>query len=310
MVGLCLMAWRGSEYSFRQAQSAFDLISLLQACDDQTLTTVGGSNLVSVIRKNACRFFGDSDQASYEELATICLDASDGAEIATAVLVANTLQKGLWSKDTKEFAEAAITRIHDGPQVLRAAILRGLDTIEDSIIRYEPASYLLPKINRCTRHIDDVLPALCQLAKGMDLHVQKSVSQADYGDRADLHLEALSAVLESEDCRFPKNEAWFPSEVVELIAHVPSTQGFVECTALLLANALPTNDHMGWFEFRWERLSDAYNQLPENVRNTILAGVRHLYETDKEFLSYSGRKDWHPIQAPEGMIPINKPGSQ
>ncbi|WP_341368825.1 hypothetical protein [Yoonia sp. BS5-3] len=298
------------EYSFRQAQSAFDLISLLQAHDDQRLTTIGGSNLIRVIRENGCRFLCDDDQASYEELATLCLDASDDAEIATAVLIANTLQHGLWHEDTKDFADAATVRIHEAPDVLRAAILRGLDTIEDSAFRYEPASYLLPQTSRLTQHVGDVMPALCRLAQRMDSHIQKSVSQADYGYLADQHLEALGEALANEDCQFPKNESWFPREVVELVAHVPSTPGFVECTALLLANALPTNDRMGWFNFRWERLSAEYNGLPESCRNTIFAGFRYLYEADKEFLCFSQRKNWHPIQASEGMIPINPPASQ
>ena len=136
----------------------------------------------------------------------------------------------------------------------------------------------------------------------MDQQTRKSVANADFGYRAEEHLNALNAVLSSETCQFPKGETWIPSEVVELVAHVRETPGFVVCTALLLANAIPSNDQMGWFKFRWERLAADYNVLPEEVRVPILAGFRFLYEADKEFLWYSERKDWHPVRSPELMI--------
>ncbi|SHF73832.1 hypothetical protein SAMN05444273_11110 [Litoreibacter ascidiaceicola] len=291
-----------TDFTFRQAQSAFDLISILQSYDDEMLLQSGGSDLPRIVKHAACRLEGEADAGCYETLISTVLEPDLGAEVAVAALVSNELQRGFCSGDAKELAEMATESIRSAPSKLRSAILRGLDTLEDYAHRYEPASYLLPDQSRLTRPQDQILQRLCQIARGMDQQTRQSVAKADYGYRADEHLHALDEVLSSENCQFPKDETWFPSEVVELVAHVRETPGFVVCTALLLANALPTNDSMGWFEFRWERLAAEYNALPDSVRYPILAGFRYLYEADKEFLWYSERKNWHPVEAPEFMI--------
>ena len=293
-----------TDFTFRQSQSAFDLISILQSYDDEMLLQAGGSGLPRLVKHAACRFEGEADARCYETLISTVLESDLGAEVAVAAFVANELQHGFWSGDAKELAEMATDSISSAPSKLRSAILRGLDTLEDYAPRCEPASYLLPDQSRLTRPQDQILQRLCKIARGMDQQTRQSVAKADYGYRADEHLHALDKVLSSENCQFPKDETWFPREVVELVAHVRETPGFVACTALLLANAIPTNDRMGWCEFRWERLAAEYNALPDSVRYPILAGFRYLYEADKEFLWYSERKNWHPVEAREFMIPL------
>jgi len=115
-------------------------------------------------------------------------------------------------------------------------------------------------------------------------------------------VEALRDVLSKEDCKFPTNELWYPSEVVELVANVRSTSGFVPCTALLLANAIPTNDDMHWFDFRWHNLAADYNALPKSARAPSLAGPRYLYEKGAEFMPYKVKKFCDPVLSPDGMI--------
>ncbi|WP_037308848.1 hypothetical protein [Ruegeria halocynthiae] len=291
-----------TDFTFRQAQSAFDLISVLQSFADDKLAQYGGCDLPKIVKIGACRLENEDDVRCYDALVSTALEGSSGAELAVAVLVSNELQRGLWSGDAKELAEIATGSIRNAPLKLRSAILRGLDTLEDYAHRYEPASYLLPDQSRLTMPRDQILPNLCQIARRMDQQTRQSVAKADYGYQVDEHLRALDEVLSSENCQFPKGETWVPSEVVELVAHVRETPGFVVCTALLLANALPDNDRMGWFDFRWERLAAEYNALPGTVRGPILAGFRYLYEADKEFLWYSERKKWHPVNAPELMI--------
>jgi len=219
-----------------------------------------------------------------------------------AVLVANDLQRGLWSGDAREFGEASVERIQDASPKLRSAILRGLDTLEDFEHKYEPASYLLSSESRLTRSKEEMVTKLCHIARGMDPRTRKEVAAADYGYRTEEYLDALNDVLSSGDCRFPKNDSMSPSEVVNLVAYVRDRPGFVRCTALLLANAIPTLDEKGWFAFRWERLAVDYNALPDGVRGPILAGIRYLYEADKDFLRYSDRKDWDPVRSSKSMI--------
>lgn len=296
------------KFTFRQAQSTYDLISILQSYEDARLVLLGGEALVWIVRSSACRFTSETEAKCYENLASIALDSAEDADIAVAVLVANDLQQGMWCGDTKEFAEAAVERVRHSPLRLRTAILRGLDALEDFAFRYEPTEYFLPRECRLSRQMNQILPKLCHLARGMDQPTRKSIAAGDYGDKIEKHLEALENVLSRDDCRFAEGEYWYPSEVVELVAHVRSTPGFVQCTALLLANALPTNDAMGWFEFRWERLAIEYNKLPDSVRPPILAGIRYLYEADNEFIWHSHKESWNPVLAPERLIqPVDLP---
>lgn len=289
-------------FTFRQAQASFDLISVLRSCDDKSLSLAGGDSLIEIVRGSSCRFESASNERCYETIAWAALEALPRAEIAVGVLVANELQQGMWCGETKEFTKAAIERVRSAPNKLRSATLRGLDALEDLAPRWEPVEYLMPEVSRLTRPIDLTLRRLCGIASGMDQRTRESVAAADYGYRTEEHLRALNEVLSTADCRFPKNETWLPSEVVELVAHVRDTPGFVRCTALLLANAIPTGDEYGWFDFRWENLASDYNALPESVRVPILTGIRHLYEANSGFLHYSSKTFWDPVERPEKMI--------
>lgn len=289
------------DFQFRQAQAAFDLICLLQAQDNALLVEIGGQEFPSIVREKSCRFEDEVDAKCYEQLAVIALDSSEGADIAVAMIVANDLQRGLWSGDTKDFADMAVEKIRASSRPFRTAIYRGLDTLED-LSSSEPVEYFLPDENRLTRETEQVLPWLCEVARSMDEPTRKSVAAADYGCDIERHLEALNSVLSSETCLFPKDDFWYPSEVVELVSHVRATPGFVPCTALLLANALQGRDNVGWFEFRWSNLAADYNELPKNVRDPILAGLRSLYESGEDFLTYSRAKHCDPVTSPEGLI--------
>ena len=290
------------DFQFRQAQSAFDLIWLLQAQNDTFLAEIGGQAFPEIVRKKSCRFEDETDATCFEQLSATALESSEGAGIAVAMIVANDLQKGLWCGDTKDFAEMAAKRIRATGRPLRTAILRGLDTLEDLSYGHEQTECFQPETSRLTRTAEQVLPKLCEIAKAMDEPTRKSVAAADYGWEIDRHLEALNDVLSSETCLFPKDEVWYPSEVVELVSHSCAGSGFVPCTALLLANALQGRDIFGWFQFRWSNLAADYNDLPKSVRTPILAGLRFLYESGEDFLTYTGAKHCDPVASPEGLI--------
>lgn len=290
------------DFQFRQAQSAFDLIWLLQAQDDVLLTEVGGDDFPKIVREKSCRFEGEANANCYEQLVGTILEASDGADIAVAMLVANDLQGGLWGGDTIDFAEMASKKILAAARPLRCAVYRGLDTLQSSSCFYETTEYFQPNESRLTRTAEQILPKLCKIARAMDDTTRKSVAAADYGCSIDRHYEALNDVLSSQTCLFPKDEVWYPSEVVELVSHVRATPGFVPCTALLLANALQGRDYSGWFEFRWSNLAADYNNLPSSARGPILAGLRFLYEAGEDFLIYGSAENCDPVASPEGLI--------
>jgi len=289
-------------FEFRQAQAAFDLIWLLNSLDDTWLAHTGSEAFPKVVRDQSCRFESDRDAKCFETLVSRALEKSDDAEIAVAMIVANDLQRGHWKGDAKEIAEFAVEPVRQAPRKLRAAILRGLDALEDLSYQYEPTEYFLPKESRLTRPVDQVLPKLCDIARAMDMPTRKSVAAADYGDEIEKHLEALENVLAAENCQFLKDEVWYPGEVVELVSLGRNAPGFVPCTALLLANAIQGRDNVGWFEFRWSNLAADYNALPNSVRTPILAGLRCLYEAGEDFLTDTGHKRCDPVSATDGMI--------
>lgn len=290
------------DFGFRQAQAAYDLIWLLHVQDDARLVRSGGPDFPRIVRDQSCRFEGDADAKCYEQLASRALEASEGADLAVAMIVANDLQKGLWNGDSKEFAELAAHLVRVTTRDIRTAILRGLDAVEEPLYSYEPTELFLPEESRLTRSVDQILPKLCAIARAMDQPTRESVAAADHGSDIDQHLEALNDVLSSVNCLFPKDEVWYPREVVELVSHVRATRGFVPCTALLLANALQGRDNVGWFEFRWSNLAADYNNLPKSVRAPILAGLRCLYEAGEDFSTYTGVKYCDPVISPESLI--------
>ena len=104
------------------------------------------------------------------------------------------------------------------------------------------------------------------------------------------HLAALREVIRIITVSWGQTTIWFPSEVVELTAHVASAPGFAGCTAILLLNAMRDGDGRGWINFRWEPLGAAYCALQPSRRDPILAGIRYIYETDTEFCAVSPRK--------------------
>ncbi|MEM9787697.1 MAG: hypothetical protein AAF801_14430 [Pseudomonadota bacterium] len=290
------------EFSFRRAQASFDLIGLLQACDRDRLRQLGGPDLLRIVQDKNCRFEEASDEACYSAVAGAVLDAGEDAALAAAVLVANDLQYGLWPGDTRDLADFAAARIHAAGHVLRSAILRGLDVLESERPKYGQACRFLPELPRLTQEPGQILPALCKIAQAMDPATRKSVAHADYGDRSDQHFEALNAVLAREDCRFEKDETWCLSEVVELVAFVRSTPGFVNCTALLLANAILQGEDGGCFDHRWTILAQDYNALPPRVRWPISSGVRCLYEMDEDFMFHEPRGTYDPVTTPDKLI--------
>lgn len=289
-------------YTFRQAQSAYDLISLVQATDDERLIGLTGPELLACVRNASCRFDGETDAKCYETVASIVLDGADGADLALAILIANDLQRGAWSGDVIDFAEMATTQIRSAEPKLRGAILRGLDCAEELAVRYTPVTCILPNESRVTVEMDQVVPRLCDIARGMDVLTRQSIANSDYGDGADKHLAALDDVLSRDDCLFANGEHWYPGEVVELVAYVRSTPGFVSCTALLLVNEIFRYGRMGWFDYRWKILGADYNALPPSVRAPILAGIRYLYEADGDYVLYSGKRSYDPVRTPERMI--------
>lgn len=281
-------------------------MTLAARADDAALAALGGPRLVAIVREQGCRFEENDDLAAFEavSLAAASPETPDACALALAILLADALQEGLAQGTLDGYADASLDAIRTAPRPLRAALVRGFETARTlGGLGLLPPELPFEPEERITTGRDVILGALCDLARSMDSPTRDFVSRADYGCDDEEHRNALTEVLLRDDCRFTKDEYLYPSEVVELISHVPTQPGFAECTALLLVNAIPTDDEMGWLDYRWDNNAEAYNGLPPRAAAPILAGFRHHYETSGDFLWYHTRQ-YDPVLLPERMIPL------
>ncbi|MCY4179620.1 MAG: hypothetical protein OXD48_04990, partial [Litoreibacter sp.] len=212
-------------------------------------------------------------------LAALELVKSDAAVHALAVLLAEALEGSRgFAMDAGDWQDhAAFIRALDPPR--RAVLMRAWYTLDElrSFDWRKPVQDLADM-----RGLDraQVMAPLVHMAKAMPEHEIKSVALADYCSRADEHEAALRAVLAEPECRFPNNERWFPAEVVELTAHVPSDPGAIACTALCILDDIHNNGDYDQMSFRWGQHSETYLTWHECRRLPILRGIRYLYERD------------------------------
>lgn len=231
-----------------------------------------------------CRF-----ETSDEAIA--CLEAAElaaadpsapGFIAATAILLADCLQGGLsvdgmsltYTTNASAFAKLA-------PRA-RAVLLAGFVAIrkrQREPVFDAPDTCLLISTDRSA-----IMVALRQIATSMSEDALINIANADYGCGVDRHLEALREVLAAPDGWRTQERLWYPSEVVELVSHVPDQAGFAGATALMLMDAIEAEDIRGDMDYRWQNNAKAYFAMPE--AGPILAGFRHLYETIPEWNPY------------------------
>lgn len=164
--------------------------------------------------------------------------------------------------------------------------------------------FLAERESRLTRSADQIVPLLCDIARTMDRSTRDKVAASDRGCEIDRQLEALDAVLSSETCLLPRDDTWYPAEVVELIFHTRHASSIAPCTALLLANFLQGRHSWGWFEFQSSRRAADYNNLPKSVRAPILAGLRFLFESGGYSPSHPDKNHYDPISSSETLMHV------
>ena len=167
--------------------------------------------------------------------------------------------------------------IRAAPAPVRAALTNGFDRLRDLQLLPEDCKPMAADLITLPRA--SIEPALKTLARAMTLREIDHVSRADYGYRADRHREALLELLASPEIAYPPGEYWFPAEVVELVAHVPTSPGYIPCMAILLLDAVRDGDRMGNAEFRIQNQWALLENLPQRARDAFFAAFRYLYET-------------------------------
>ncbi|MDB5664501.1 hypothetical protein, partial [Cypionkella sp.] len=278
--------------NFRTMQAVSDLIHHVKPLLAQHLAAVAEASGLTLretgeafaqLRDDGFRFQRDQTLALLDGLETIAIAQADGFDLAVVILLADVLQRGEVSELLVEAWDEASNRLRDWPATLRAAVANGLRRgVELGAITLDAP----PTDADCqTRQPAEIAAPLLRIARSMRRDELYAVAQADRGEDLERHFAALMNVIGNRDGIFPEGEVWYPSEVVELRAEVPSAPGFEGCTAILLLNVLKRGDQAGWVTQSWLWQGAAYCAQRPSARDPILACIRHLYETDANFLS-------------------------
>ena len=276
--------------SFRTWQTVADLTHhvkplLPQAfgalADASGLTSVQTGEALQMLRDDHFSFSQDETFALLDGLEALATAQAEGFELAVVVLLTDLLQTRQGSGLAAEVWAAAGTRLRTWPDTLRAAVANGLRrAVALGLISQEP-----PPAQDCvTRAAVMIAEPLLRIARAMRPDELDAVVHEDYGNDVARHLAALKHVIRNQNGIFSGDQAWFPAEVVELAAHVADRPGFEGCTALLLLNALAKGDLREDIAIRWPRLGPAYCALRPSARDPVLAGIRHIYESDPGFM--------------------------
>ncbi|MDZ4312213.1 MAG: hypothetical protein U1A24_16815 [Cypionkella sp.] len=283
--------------SFRVMQAVSDLVHHVKPLLAQHLAAVAEASGMTLreageafarLRDDGFRFQRDETLPLLDGLEAIAISQAEGFDLAVVVLLADVLQRRQVSRLLAEVWDEACKRLWGWPATLRAAAANGLRrAVELGAI---PLATPPADADCQTRQTNEIAEHLLQIVRSMRRDELEAVAQAEHGRDAAPHLAALREVIALHDGIMGPDHYWFPSEVVELTAHVASAPGFAGCTAILLLNAMREGDRRGWINFRWEPLGAAYCVLQPSRRDPILAGIRYIYETDPEFCALSPRK--------------------
>ena len=277
--------------SFRTMQAVSDLVHHVKPLLAQHLAEVAEASGLGVretgeafarLRDDGFRFQRDETLPLLDGLETIAITQAEGFELATTVLLADVLHTSRAADSLAEVWPAATAQLAGWPATQRAAMANGLRRAHElGHIELE----ILPKDQEYqTRPAALIADQLVRIARSMRRDELYEVARADHGADLEKHFAALIDLIGKRDGIFLESEYWSPSEVVELTSHIPAQHGYEGCTAILLLNALKFGDRTGWFDVRWEGQGAAYCALRPSTRDPILAGIRHIYETDVNFL--------------------------
>ena len=237
---------------------------LLSVLDDRHLDCpvgVMGNTVRKLLQIGAWQQFDDPDLATF----------------SIAILLADVWNTGIGFGSPDQDWPDLSSFIMNISSTRRAVLLRAYFELHQ-MSRYQADSFLNPR-QFPTENADSIITTLCRLARNMSEDDLTIIAQADYGYDFEKHLATLRDVINQPDCRFPKDMCCYPTDVVELVGFAPEKAGFVGCTALLIINDIISSGHHDYMSFRWENEPDVYCSLPAPLREPILRGIRHLYET-------------------------------
>ncbi len=273
--------------SFRHIQVLSDLgAAARRAFADGGLSSWDAETVELVeelVRSDEGAFPQDMPVALYEViwLAALAPENADACRLATILLLRDALSSNDFAQDLEDVWQGGQQVFREADRSLRAAIMNGFEQLRmtgriSEVVR--PRKDDLLSLSR-----DEVRAMLDPIARGMSQVEMEFISKADYGEDAEEHLAALKDVLARDVLTFEKDEYWFPLEVVQLVSHVPGTGAHIRCLALILLDALETNDMRGDADYRFENQWSQIQEMPREFCIPVMAAFRWLYETDRDW---------------------------
>lgn len=101
----------------------------------------------------------------------------------------------------------------------------------------------------------------------------KFISELDYGEKSEKHLEALKKVIFEQDGVVKEEQFWCPYEVIELGSNSLKKgheREFTICTLLVALNVKEGTDLSTDLEHKLEAHSTEYDLLPKELSELVL----------------------------------------
>ncbi|NDR57680.1 hypothetical protein [Aliiruegeria sabulilitoris] len=270
----------------RQPQSAIRGIAARIPPSDQER---GGDSqtLTRIVLHQGCRLETERDRALIDalQLAASQPEADPAAfSAATAILLADRLQHGLYPETMGDFWESFQDNYCALPKRDRAAIFQGFligaDTGRVEITGPRPESCHLSESR------EEVQGALLELADRGQARLQAGVSKAVGAQMALLLLPELNVLLKGERRGSLTGDSPLFAPLLEM-ASDRRHPAHDFATALLLREAIENGDSEGWFSITlWPEMAADWLSTDTPYARPILAGLRYLYEAFP---------DWEPM---------------
>lgn len=289
-------------YPFRSMQVLSDLQSVASAGYSNLAERMSGklsSSLRRVIFDQECKMTPEDVAGLHAELMMVASmpDQDHPAFMtATAVLLADRLQRGAGEDDLFWNWDAFQDRFREAPSPVRAALMNGFRCAHTlRLVKLDQ-----PPKGRDLRTYDevDLVRLLKIIARSMTDDLRDIVCDLAPEETRSVHRKALENCLKGS-CTLSEFGGWFPAEVVEQASLDCEHPAYAACTALMLLNAIETNDANGKMALRYEELAEEYFQLAPEIRVPMVAGLRHLHEMDTEWEPYA---NWTPERRFEKAI--------
>lgn len=247
------------------------------------------SNLRRLIFDQECKMTPDDEATLHAELLMVASmpDQSHPAFMtATIVLLSDRLQYGAGEDDLFWNWDAFQERYREAPSPVRAALMNGFRCAHRlGRVRLD---HVPSGIDLRTYDENDLRRLLKIIARSMTEDMRLRVAALASEEIREVHVKALDNCLRGS-CVLSEFGGWFPAEVVEQVSLDPLHEAYAACTALMILDAIETQDNQGKMAFRYEEHADSYILLPTEIRVPLLAGLRHLHEMESDWQPYA---DW------------------